>query len=187
MCSKKSRGAASRAPASVPADVKLRPPARASAAIAVIPAPAPAPTAPGRRTRPTAAVTAARRARSTPPTAAAAPAPAAPLWCGPPAVTIFSPAAPAPAPRAPLGLTHRRRRAVAAIARRECDTVAAVTAHRIALAHRRRVGTPPRGQRAIGDAEPRAYAAHRRVCAGPVPEGHLEAGARAHPVDKEVA
>src|SRR6266566_1692056 len=160
MCSKKSRGAASRAPASVPTDVKLRPPARASAAIAVVPAPPPA---------------------------AAAPAPAAPLWCGPPAVTIFSPAAPAPAPRAPLGLTHRRRRAVAAIARRECDTVAAVTAHRIALAHRRRVGTPPRGQRAIGDAEPRAYAAHRRVCAGPVPEGHLEAGARAHSVDKEVA
>src|SRR3989441_1595903 len=59
MCSKKSRGAASRAPASAPTDVKLRPSARASAAIAVVPAPAHAP-APA----PSAAVTAARRARS---------------------------------------------------------------------------------------------------------------------------
>src|SRR6266576_3394609 len=112
-------------------------------------------------------------------------APAAPLWRGPPAVTSFSP--PAPASRAPLGLARRRSSAVAAIARRECDAVTAVTAHRIALAHWRRVGTPPRSQRAIGDAEPRAYAAYRRVRAGPVPERHLEAGARTHAVDKEVA
>src|SRR5438094_744884 len=34
---------------------------------------------------------------------------------------------------------------------------------------------------------PRAHAAHRRVRAKSVPESHLDAGARAHPVDEQVA
>src|SRR5438094_2588879 len=189
MCTEKRRGAACCAPTSPYPDSRvLRPAARPSAAVAVAPAPAPAPTAPGRRCRPPAAVAATGRTRSAPSTtAAAAPAPP-PLGSRPRAFTI--------SPAAPLGRARRGRRAVGTVTavtylptipRRECHPVTAATLHRIALAHRRRVGPPPGDQRAIGDAEPRAHAAHRRVRAEPVPEGHLDAGARAHPVDEQVA
>src|SRR5947207_15004951 len=189
MCTEKRRGAACCAPTSPYPDSRvLRPAARPSAAVAVASAPAPAPTAPVRRCRPPAAVAATGRTRSAPPTpAAAAPAPP-PLGSRPRAFTI--------SPAAPLGRARRGRRAVGTVTavtylptipRRECHPVTAATLHRIALAHRRRVGPPPGDQRAIGDAEPRAHAAHRRVRAEPVPEGHLDAGARAHPVDEQVA
>src|SRR5947208_436373 len=191
MCTEKRRGAACCAPTSPYPDSRvLRPAARRRAAAAV--APAPAPTAPVRRCRPPAAVAATGRTRSAPSTtAAAAPAPAPappPLGSRPRAFTI--------SPAAPLGRARRGRRAVGTVTavpylptipRRECHPVTAATLHRIALAHRRRVGPPPGDQRAIGDAEPRAHAAHRRVRAEPVPEGHLDAGARAHPVDEQVA
>src|SRR5437764_11255724 len=189
MCTEKRRGAACCAPTSPYPDSRvLRPAARPSAAVAV--APAPAPTAPVRRCRPPAAVAATGRTRSAPSTtAAAAPAPAPPpLGSRPRAFTI--------SPAAPLGRARRGRRAVGTVTavtylptipRRESHPVTAATLHRIALAHRRRVGPPPGDQRDIGDAQPRAHAAHRRVRAEPVPEGHLDAGARAHPVDEQVA
>src|SRR5207302_343810 len=122
------------------------------------------------------------RARSAPPPPAAA-APAAapappPLGSRPRAFTI--------SPAAPRGRARRGRRAVGTVTavtylptipRRECHPVTAATLHRIALAHARRVGPPPGDQRAIGDAEPRAHGAHRRVRAEPAPEGHLGPGA----------
>src|SRR6266566_8780507 len=167
----------------------LRPAARPSAAVAVIPAPAPAPaapTAPVRRRSSPAAVTTTRTTRTTRRTRSAPLTAAAPLRSGLPAVTI-----PASTPAPPLGLARRGRSAVgtiAAVAHRERrGPVAAVTLHRIALAHRRRVGAPTRGQRAIGDAEPGAHATDCGAGAGPVPEGDLEAGTRAHAVDEQAA
>src|SRR5206468_3818017 len=99
-------------------------------------------------------------------------------------------------PASPLGCARRGRGAVGTVTavtylptipRRECYPVTAVTLHRIALAHRRRVRAPPGHQRAIGDAEPRAHAAHRRVRAEPFPEGHLDAGACADTDDEPYA
>src|SRR5689334_21193375 len=124
----------------------LRPAARPSAAIAVIPAAvavvtAPAPTSPVAGSRPAAAVTTTWRTRSATP----APTAAAPLWSGPPGVTIAPPAAPAPPTRAPpIGLARRRLRAVwtvaaiahpTAVSHRERHSITAVTLHRVALAH----------------------------------------------------
>src|SRR5439155_20235855 len=148
----------------------LRLAARPSAAVAAVPAPAPI-TPVGRR-RAGAAVTTAWGARSAHPIAPApAPTPtAAPLGGGAPAVTISpgSPGFPAPVPATPLGLARRGRGTVgtvtaiahlATVPRREGHSVTAVTPHDIALAHRRHVGAPPRHQRSVGDAEPRAHAA----------------------------
>src|SRR5881296_3330313 len=174
--------------------LSLRPAARPSAAVTVVPAPAPLP--PVARSRPAAAVTTAWRTRGTPPTAATTP-----LRSYPPGVTIAAPAA-APAPTAPatrappIGLARRGLRAVwtvAAIAHpttvshRERHSIAAVPLHRVALAHGRRVGAPPGDQRAVGDAEPRAYPARCGVGAEPVLEVHLHARAVAYAVDEQVA
>src|SRR6266550_4072927 len=173
----------------------LRPAARPSAAVAAVPAPAPAPISPVARSRPAAAVTTAWRTRGTPPTAPTTTAAAAPLRSGPPGVTIAAPAA--PATRAPpIGLARRGLRAVwtvAAIAHpttvshRERHSIAAVTLHRVALAHGCRVGAPPGDQRAVGDGEPRAYPARCGVRAEPVVEVHLHARAVAYAVDEQVA
>src|SRR6266480_1761262 len=185
--------------------LSLRPAARPSAAVAVVPAPAPAPISPAAGSRPAAAVATTWRTRSTPaasttPTTAAA----APLRSGPPAVTIAAPAAPAPAAtRAPpIGLARRGLRAVwtvAAIAHptaiahrttvshRERHSITAVTLHRVALPHGRRVGAPPGEQRAFGGAEPRAYPSCCSVGAELVLEVHLHARAVAYAVDEQVA
>src|SRR5213596_1258491 len=178
----------------------LRPAARPSAAVAVVPAPAPISPAAG--SRPAAAVPTTWRTRSTPaasttPTTAAA----APLRRGPPAVTIAAPA-PAATRAPPIGLARRGLRAVwtvAAIAHptaiahrttvshRERHSITAVTLHRVALPHGRRVGAPPGEQRAFGGAEPRAYPARCGVGAEPVLEVHLHARAAAYAVDEQVA
>src|SRR5437867_6010702 len=182
--------------------LSLRPAARPSAAIAVVPAPAPI--SPVARSRPAAPVTTAWRTRRTPPTAPPATAAAAPLRSGPPGVTIAAPAA-APAPPAtrapPIGLARRGLRAVwtvaaiahptaiahpATVSHRERHSIAAVPLHRVALAHWRRVGAPPGDQRAVGDAEPRAYPARCGVGAEPVLEVHLHARAVAYAVDEQV-
>src|SRR5947209_4685465 len=191
------------APTATEPMLSLRPAARPSAAVAVVPAPAPtpAPISPAAGSRPAAAVTTAWRTRGTPPTAPTTTAAAAPLRSGPPGVTIAAPAA--PATRAPpIGLARRGLRAVwtvAAIAHptaiahrttvshRERHSIAAVTLHRVALAHGRRVGAPPGDQRAVGDAEPRAYPARCGVGAEPVLEVHLHARAVAYAVDEQVA
>src|SRR6266576_2530937 len=154
------------APTATEPMLSLRPAARPSAAVAVVPAPAPAPASisPAAGSRPAAAVTTAWRTRGTPPTAPTTTTAAAPLRSGPPGVTIAAPAA--PATRAPpIGLARRGLRAVwtvAAIAHptaiahrttvshRERHSIAAVTLHRVALAHGRRVGAPPGDQRAVG-------------------------------------
>src|SRR5213596_1808002 len=197
--------------------LSLWPAARPSAAVAVVPAPpppppfppwcepppapAPAPISPVARSRPAAAVTTAWRTRGTPPTAPTTTTATTPLRSYPPGVTIAAPAAPppppAPATRAPpIGLARRGLRAVwtvAAIAHpttvshRERHSIAAVPLHRVALAHGRRVGAPPGDQRAVGDAEPRAYPARRGVGAEPVLEVHLHARAVAYAVDEQVA
>src|SRR5207244_1626720 len=153
--------------------LSLRPAARPSAAVAAVPAPAPAPISPAAGSRPAAAVTTAWRTRGTPPTAPTTTAAAAPVRSGPPGVTIAAPAA--PATRAPpIGLARRGLRAVwtvaaiahptaiahrATVSHRERHSISAVTLHRVALAHGRRVGAPPGDQRAVGHAEPRAYPA----------------------------
>src|SRR5213592_985769 len=182
--------------------LSLRPAARPSAAVAVVPAPAPAPISPAAGSRPAAAVPTTWRTRSTPaasttPTTAAA----APLRSGPPAVTIAAPA-PAATRAPPIGLARRGLRAVwtvAAIAHptaiahrttvshRERHSITAVTLHRVALPHGRRVGAPPGEQRAFGGAEPRAYPARCGVGAEPVLEVHLHARAAAYAVDEQVA
>src|SRR5437867_635458 len=181
--------------------LSLWPAARPSAAVAVVPAPAPAPMSPVARSRPAAAVTTAWRTRGTPPTAPTTTTATTPLRSYPPGVTIAAPAA-APAPTAPatrappIGLARRGLRAVwtvAAIAHpttvshRERHSIAAVPLHRVALAHGRRVGAPPGDQRAVGDAEPRAYPARCGVGAEPVLEVHLHARAVAYAVDEQVA
>src|SRR5881628_2878806 len=174
--------------------LSLRPAARPSAAVTVVPAPAPIP--PVARSRPAAAVTTAWRTRGTPPTASTTPTTAAtPLRSGPPGVTIAAPTA--PATRAPpIGLARRGLRAIWAVAaiahratvsHRERHSITAVTLHRVALAHGRRVGTPPGDQRAVGDAEPRAYPARCGVGAELVLEVHLHARAVAYAVDEQVA
>src|SRR5213594_3032087 len=181
--------------------LSLWPAARPSAAVAVVPAPAPAPISPVARSRPAAAVTTAWRTRGTPPTAPTTTTATTPLRSYPPGVTIAAPAAapaaPAPPTRAPpIGLARRGLRAVwtvAAIAQRttvshrERHSITAVTLHRVALAHGRRVGTPPGNQRAVGDAEPRAYPARCGVGAELVLEVHLHARAVAYAVDEQVA
>src|SRR5438876_921613 len=142
--------------------LSLRPAARPSAAVAVVPAPVPPPAPP-----------------STPP---------------PP---------PPPATRAPpIGLARRWLRAVwtvaaiahptaiahrATVSHRERHSISAVTLHRVALAHGRRVGAPPGDQRAVGHAEPRAYPARCGVGAEPVLEVHLHARAGAYAVEQQVA
>src|SRR5207247_3263311 len=163
------------APTATEPMLSLRPAARPSAAVAVVPAPvpapapAPAPISPAAGSRPAAAVTTAWRTRGTPPTAPTTTAAAAPVRSGPPGVTIAAPAA--PATRAPpIGLARRGLRAVwtvAAIAHptaiahratgshRDRHSISAVTLHRVALAHGRRVGTPPGGARRVWPAEPR--------------------------------
>src|SRR6266568_1176841 len=179
--------------------VSLRPAARPSAAVAVVPAPTPAPISPAARSRPAAAVTTTWRTRRTPPSTTAA----TPLRGDPPGVTIAAPAAPAPPTRAPpIGRARRRLRpvwTVAAIAHptaiahrttvshRERHSIAAVTLHRVTLAHGRCVGTPPGDQRAFGGAEPRAYPAHCGVGAELVLEVHLHTPAAAYAVDEQVA
>src|SRR5438309_1116168 len=191
------------APTATEPMLSLRPAARPSAAVAVVPAPAPtpAPISPAAGSRPAAAVTTAWRTRGTPPTAPTTTTAAAPLRSGPPGVTIAAPAA--PATRAPpIGLARRGLRAVwtvAAIAHptaiahrttvshRERHSIAAVTLHRVALAHGRRVGAPPGHKRAVGHAEPRAYPARCGVGAEPVLEVHLHARAVAYAVDEQVA
>src|SRR5207247_1521727 len=135
-----------------------------------------------------------------PPTPPPAP-PRPPRRRPPPGATTAAPAA-APAPTAPatrappIGLARRGLRAVwtvAAIAHpttvshRERHSIAAVPLHRVALAHGRRVGAPPGDQRAVGDAEPRAYPARCDVGAEPVLEVHLQARAVAYAVDEQVA
>src|SRR6266576_3708565 len=184
------------APTATEPMLSLRPAARPSAAVAVVPAPAPAPApiSPAAGSRPAAAVTTAWRTRGTPPTAPTTAA-AAPLRSGPPGVTIAAPAA--PATRAPpIGLARRGLRAVwtvaaiahpTAISHRERHSIAAVTLHRVALAHGRRVGAPPGHQSAVGDAEPRAHPAGCGVGAEPVLEVHLHARAVAYAVDEQVA
>src|SRR6266699_2287682 len=192
------------APTSTEPMLSLRSAAQPSAAVAVVPAPAPAPApiSPAARSRPAAAVTTAWRTRGTPPTApTTTAAAAAPLRSGPPGVTIAAPTP--PATRAPpIGLARRRLRAVwtvAAIAHptaiahrttvshRERHSIAAVPLHRVALAHGRRVGAPPGDQRAVGDAEPRAYPARCGSGPEPVLEVHLHARAVAYAVDEQVA
>src|SRR6266550_685915 len=184
------------APTATEPMLSLRPAARPSAAVAVVPAPAPAPApiSPAAGSRPAAAVTTAWRTRGTPPTAPTTAA-AAPLRSGPPGVTIAAPAA--PATRAPpIGLARRGLRAVwpvaasahpTTVSHRERHSITAVTLHRVALAHGRRVGAPPGDQRAVGDAEPRAYPARCGVGAEPVLEVHLHARAVAYAVDEQVA
>src|SRR5438034_3203268 len=178
--------------------LSLRPAARPSAAVAAVPAPAPAPISPVARSRPAAAVTTAWRTRGTPPPAPTTTAAAAPLRSGPPGVTIAAPAAPTPpATRAPpIGLARRGLRAVwpvaasahpTTVSHRERHSITAVTLHRVALAHRRRVGASPGDQRAVGDAEPWAYPARCDVGAEPVLEVHLHARAVAYAVDEQVA
>src|SRR6266566_2980244 len=191
------------APTSTEPMLSLRSAAQPSAAVAVVPAPAPAPApiSPAARSRPAAAVTPAWRTRGTPPTAPTTTTAATTLRSGPPGVTIAAPAA--PATRAPpIGVARRGLRAVwtvAAIAHptaiahrttvshRERHSIAAVTLHRVALAHGRRVGAPPGDQRAVGHAEPRAYPAGCGVGAEPVLEVHLHARAVAYAVDEQVA
>src|SRR5437870_5001417 len=82
----------------------------------------------------------------------------------------------------PSAIAHR-----ATVSHRERHSIAAVTLHRVALAHGRRVGAPPGDQRAVGDAEPRAYPARCGVGAEPVLEVHLHARAVAYAVDEQVA
>src|SRR6266550_6827006 len=182
------------APTATEPMLSLRPAARPSAAVAVVPAPAPAPASisPAAGSRPAAAVTTAWRTRGTPPTAPTTTATAAPLRSGPPGVTIAAPATRAP----PIGLARRGLRAVwpvaasahpTTVSHRERDSITAVTLHRVALAHGRRVGAPPGDQRAVGDAEPRAYPARCSVGAEPVLEVHLHARAVAYAVDEQVA
>src|SRR5438309_6687896 len=189
------------APTATEPMLSLRPAARPSAAVAVVPAPTPAPIPPAAGSRPAAAVTTAWRTRGTPPPAPTPTAAAAPLRSGPPGVTIAAPAA--PATRAPpIGLARRGLRAVwtvaaiahptaiahrATVSHRERHSIAAVTQHRVALAHGCRVGAPPGDQRAVGDAEPRAYPARCGVGAEPVLEVHLHARAVAYAVDEQVA
>src|SRR6266576_3650071 len=189
------------APTATEPMLSLRPAARPSAAVAVVPAPAPtpAPISPAAGSRPAAAVTTAWRTRGTPPTAPTTTA--APLRSGPPGVTIAAPAAPATR-GPPIGLARRGLRAVwtvaaiahptaiahrATVSHRERHSITAVTLHRVALAHGRRVGAPPGDQRAVGDAEPRAYPARCDVGAEPVLEVHLHARAVAYAVDEQVA
>src|SRR2546426_10710185 len=141
------------APTSTERMRSLRPAARPSAAVAVVPAPAPAPISPAAGSRPAAAVTTTWRTRGTPPTAPTTTATAAPLRSGPPGVTIAAPAtAPAATRAPPIGLARRGLRAVwtvaaiahrATVSHREGHSIAAVTLHRVALAHGRRVGAPP--------------------------------------------
>src|SRR5881396_2386793 len=203
MCTEKRRGAACCAPTVRPAPtftermLSLRPAARPSAAVAVVPAPAPAPISPAAGSRPAAAVPTTWRTRSTPAaTTTTTTAAAAPLRSGPPAVTIAAPAPAPPATRAPpIGLARRGLRAVwtvAAIAHpttvsRERHSITAVTLHRVALPHGRRVGAPPGEQRAFGGAEPRAYPSCCSVGAELVLEVHLHARPRTHAVDEQVA
>src|SRR5437016_3763075 len=182
------------APTATEPMLSLRPAARPSAAVAVVPAPAPAPApiSPAARSRPAAAVTTAWRTRGAPP------APTAPLRSGPPGVTIAPAATRAP----PIGLARRGLRAVWTVAtiahpttiahrttvsHRERHSITAVTLHRIALAHGRRVGAPPGHQRAFGGAEPRAYPSCCSVGAELVLEVHLHARPRTHAVDEQVA
>src|SRR2546421_580902 len=73
------------------------------------------------------------------------------------------------------------------VSHRERHSITAVTLHRVALAHGRRVGAPPGDERAVGDAEPRAYPARCDVGAEPVLEVHLHARAVAYAVDEQVA
>src|SRR6266550_4299229 len=180
------------APTATEPMLSLRPAARPSAAVAVVPAPTPAPISPAAGSRPAAAVTTAWRTRGTPPTAPTTTATAAPLRSGPPGVTIAAPATRAP----PIGLARRGLRAVwpvaasahpTTVSHRERHSITAVTLHRVALAHGRRVGAPPGDQRAVGDAEPRAYPARCDVGAEPVLEVHLHARAVAYAVDEQVA
>src|SRR6266550_129830 len=183
------------APTATEPMLSLRPAARPSAAVAVVPAPAPAPISPAAGSRPAAAVTTAWRTRGTPPTAPTTTTAATTLRSGPPGVTIAAPAA--PATRAPpIGPARRGLRAVwtvaaiahrATVSHRERHSISAVTLHRVALAHGRRVGAPPGDQRAVGDAEPRAYPARCGVGAEPVLEVHLHARAVAYAVDEQVA
>src|SRR6266550_719294 len=189
------------APTATEPMLSLRPAARPSAAVAVVPAPAPAPISPAARSRPAAAVTTAWRTRGTPPTAPPTPTAATTLRSGPPGVTIAAPA-PAATRAPPIGLARRGLRAVwtvAAIAHptaiahrttvshRERHSITAVTLHRVALPHGRRVGAPPGEQRAFGGAEPRAYPSCCGVGAEPVLEVHLHARAVAYAVDEQVA
>src|SRR5439155_1410288 len=129
------------APTATEPMLSLRPAARPSAAVAVVPAPPPPPPPP-----------------SPPPPAP--PRPPAPPPRPPPAHPPPPPAA--PAPRAPpIGLARRGLRAVwtvaaiahptaiahrATVSHRERHSISAVTLHRVALAHGRRVGAPPGDQ-----------------------------------------